>query len=127
MAKTITFTHETSGGVEHEHELPAHFEVCSHCEGHGTHLHPDIRNHAYSPDEFYDSFYEEERGEYFRRGGRYDVQCELCRGERVISVIDEDAASRTLRGRRLLAIYNARIDRDAAYAAECAAERRMGA
>src|SRR5262245_61220173 len=109
MAQTIRFTHETSRGVEHEHTLPARREVCDRCDGYGTHLHPAIGGHAYSPEEFNEAFFEDdEREAYFTRGGRYDVRCEVCGGEKVVDVVDVDAAERTLRGRRLLALYTAR-------------------
>lgn len=123
---TITFTHETTGGFEHEHALPAKMAVCERCEGHGTHLHPAIGGHAYTREEFDREFDEEERGEYFRRGGRYDVACQDCGGRRVVPVVDEDAAKRTLRGRRLLALYFALEAREARYAAEERHERAMG-
>ena len=41
-------------------------------------------------EEFNDSFDDEEAEEYFTHGGRYDVTCETCNGEKVIAVVDED-------------------------------------
>lgn len=123
---TITFTHETRSGLELTHELPAQYVVCDRCEGHGTHLHNDIGSHAYSAEEFAESFDDEERGEYFRHGGRYDVLCEECNGRHVISTVDEDSARSTLRGRRLLALYFAVQEREARYRAEERHERLMG-
>lgn len=77
---------------ECEHELPAKHEVCSRCEGYGTHLHPAIGGHAYTPEEFNEAFSEpEEREAYFARGGMYDVPCEECCGARVVVVVDESA------------------------------------
>lgn len=87
MNKAITLF---DGDDEIKHELPAKFEVCDRCDGHGMHLTPSIGNHAYSQEEFEESFPEpEDRAEYFRRGGIYDVRCEECKGERVVSVVDE--------------------------------------
>lgn len=126
MSRQITFTHETSRGVEHKHAIPARFDVCPSCDGHGSHLHPDIGGHAYSVDEFAEAFDDDERGEYFRRGGRYDVECLTCHGRRVVDVPDEAEAARTSRGRRLLALYFAIVEREAAAEAERAHERRMG-
>lgn len=81
---------EGHGDIEEsEHEFPTRFEVCDGCEGHGTHLCEGMRGHAYSAEEFDDSFDDEEREEYFRRGGRYDVTCSTCRGDRVMPVVDE--------------------------------------
>lgn len=77
-------------GDEETHELPARFEVCTRCEGHGTHLNPAIGEHAYSVEEFNEAFDDEEsREQYFKRGGIYDVKCEECDGDRVVPVVDE--------------------------------------
>ena len=48
----IKFTEVDDSGEEIEHELPSKFEVCSECEGNGTHLAPSIGEHAYSAEEF---------------------------------------------------------------------------
>jgi len=71
--------------------LPAKFCVCTTCEGHGTILNPSIAVHAYSMEEFTESFDEEQRAHYFKRGGMYDIPCTECKGARVVSVVDEDA------------------------------------
>jgi hypothetical protein len=89
MPNTIEITIENDDGDEEVHELPSKFEVCGTCEGHGTHLHPAIGQHAYSTEEFDREFDEDERREYFKRGGMYDVQCEECKGLRVVPVVDE--------------------------------------
>lgn len=123
---TIKFTRENSRGVETPYELPAVMEVCDRCQGHGTHLHPDIGQHAYSPEEFAESFDDDEREEYFKRGGIYDVQCEVCHGRNVVAVVDEDEANRTLRGRRLLKLYFDKVERESRYRAEERHERLMG-
>lgn len=73
------------------HEVTARYDVCVHCEGHGTILNPSIAQHAYSQEEFAESFDEEEAEEYFRRGGRYDITCPDCKGLRVVLVPDWDA------------------------------------
>lgn len=123
----ITFTHETSHGVEHTHTLPSKFDVCHDCEGHGTHLAGGIREHAYTADELDEAFDDDEdRAAYFTRGGRYDVECETCHGQRVVAVVDEQEANRTSRGRRLLALYTAIEDRNARDAAERRREEAMG-
>jgi len=123
----LRFTRENSRGVETEYVLPGRFEVCPRCEGHGTHLTPSIGEHAYSAEEFNETFWEpEDRAEYFRRGGMYDVDCETCRGKRVILVPDEDACRLTLRGRRLLALYEAIELAKAEDAAERRREERYG-
>ena len=87
MKKSITLIHDD--GTASEHQLPARHEVCPRCEGHGTHLTPSIGQHAYTGEEFMREFDEEGREEYFKRGGIYDVRCELCDGKRVVEVVDE--------------------------------------
>jgi len=115
---TITF--EDDDGEEHA--LPARFEVCDRCEGHGMHLSPSIGEHAYSAEEFAESYDEDEAAEYFTRGGMYDVTCLDCGGARVVAVVDETACPPAL-----LAAFLARQEEDAEWARESAAERRMGA
>lgn len=81
---------EGQGDVEEsEHEFPARFEVCGDCEGEGTHLHPAIREHAYTSEEW--SGEDDDFREEYMRGGRgiYGVQCETCGGRRVVPVVDE--------------------------------------
>ena len=81
---------EGQGDIEEsEHEFPSRFEVCDACEGHGMVLCEGMRGYAYSAEEFAESFDDEEREEYFKRGGRYDVTCDVCRGARVVPVVDE--------------------------------------
>lgn len=89
MSNVVTLTLDNEDGSESTHELPAKFEVCFRCEGHGMHLNPSIGNHAYSAEEFYAEFDEDDRREYFKRGGIYDVSCEVCKGQRVVPVVDE--------------------------------------
>ena len=71
--------------------LPAKFIVCPECEGHGTVLNPSMKEHCYTPEEFDETFSLDEQEEYFKRGGRYDVQCPNCKGKNVVLVVDEDA------------------------------------
>ena len=112
---------------EYEHELPAVYVVCPKCEGHGAHLAPSIGEHAYSREEFYEAFSDEDdRAEYFKRGGRYDVPCTACDGRRVVLEVDQEAAKLTGRGRRLLALYDAVSEREAAWRREEAYERKYG-
>lgn len=90
MTLTKTITIENDEGDEITYEWPAMYAVCSDCEGYGMVLTESIRQHAYSAEEFAEAFDDEEREEYFKRGGRYDVQCPTCRGERVEVVLDVD-------------------------------------
>lgn len=76
-------TFEESYGIQ----LPTHMEVCHTCDGHGTHVHPDLSvvtqsdREDWADDDFMDG--------YMR--GVYDVVCEECRGRNVIKVVDEEA------------------------------------
>ena len=111
-------------GEEVEAELPSHMVVCSTCQGHGTHLNPSIGQHAYTAEEFRESFYEEEAEEYFRRGGRYDVQCETCKGLRVVEEVDQ-AACRTSAQMSDLQEYNNYLEEKGRMDAEDRATYRM--
>jgi RecJ-like exonuclease len=122
---TIKFTSENDDGEEIEHELPAKFEVCPGCEGHGTRLCEGMRGHAYTVEEFNETFDEEEREAYFTRGSHYDVTCEECHGKRVVAVPDESAC-RSDEAKETLRIYEAKLRDDYEYAREVAAERRAG-
>jgi hypothetical protein len=103
--QTITIKLSNNNGDEIEYELPAKNVVCDRCEGHGTHLNPSIGNHAYSSEEFYESFPDEEdREQYFARGGIYDVRCESCKGNNVVLIVDAEACESNT---RLAPIYSA--------------------
>ncbi len=126
MGMTIKFTIENDDGEETEIELPSKKEVCSRCDGHGTHLTPSIGEHAYTSEEFYEAFHDEEdRADYFKRGGKYDVTCHDCGGRNVVDVVDESRCT-TEEQKEHLKVYYRRQRDDADYEAECAAERRMG-
>jgi hypothetical protein len=122
---TMVFEYDDDDGNEISVSLPATFVVCPTCEGHGTHLREGIREHAYTREEFEESFDDEEREEYFRHGGRYDVTCEQCGGKRVVLEVDRDACV-TAEQRSALAAYDAALEDDRQYRAECESERRMG-
>jgi hypothetical protein len=91
MLKEVTYYQD---GEEVTVKLPHKNEVCPRCEGHGTHLNPNIGLHVYTPEEFEESFPEDEdKQQYFQRGGIYDVPCEQCGGKNVILVVDGDACT----------------------------------
>lgn len=112
-------------GDEDTIQLPHTREVCERCEGFGTHLNPSIGEHAYSAEEFAESFDEEGREQYFKRGGIYDVRCERCNGERVINVLCEKEC-KTEEQKEALRCIHAAEKEERQYRAECEAERRMG-
>lgn len=91
--------------------LPAKFEVCHECEGHGYVLNPSMRGHCYSAEEFHDAFEDEDdRAEYFKRGGRYDVVCPCCNGKNVVKVIDEEACNAKPELKAIMQAYHTRCD-----------------
>ncbi len=119
----ITVKFYDAAGDEVSAVLPAKHVVCSRCEGHGTHLNPSIGNHAYSMEEFQESFDEEGQQEYFRRGGMYDVTCHECKGKNVVLVVDEENC-RTAQQKADLASYNEAEEAQYEADREAAAERR---
>lgn len=119
----IELTWENEEGEEVTHTFPSTNEVCNDCGGYGTHLTPGMRDHAYSQEEFAESFDDEEREEYFSRGGRYDVQCETCHGSKVVEVVDESRLSEEQKV--LFAEWEEREERHAQWDAEDRATRRM--
>lgn len=121
----LTILPTDEDGDETEHDLPSKFEVCHRCEGHGTHLNPAIGEHAYTREEFEESFDEEGREEYFRRGGIYDVTCHECKGRRVVPVVDESCLSAGQK--EVFARLQKQKEERARWAAEERAERMMEA
>jgi len=101
-------------------EFPATFEVCGLCDGQGSHVNPSIDAHGISAEEFYDDpgFAED----YFN--GVYNVACYECKGLRVTPTIDTN--NLTDQQKKDYDVLQEKIRDDAMYAAECAAERRMG-
>lgn len=90
--KVELFDDETD--EETEHELPGKHAVCGRCEGYGSHLNPAIGEYAFTREEFEETFHDDEdREEYFKRGGIYDVPCEVCAGARVVVVVDKSQLS----------------------------------
>lgn len=116
--KILTFEYEDGDGEERVGEIPTKFEVCPTCDGKGKHVNPNIDDNGLGAEDFAEDpdFAED----YF--SGVHDVTCYDCGGKRVVPVPDEDRADKDL-----LKHYHAGLESDATYAAECAAERRMGA
>ncbi len=126
MKQTIEIKSSDDRGNEITHTLPARFVVCSKCEGHGTHLNPSIGEHAYTSEEFDEAFSDDEqRAEYFKRGGIYDVPCQQCEGKRVVLEVDRAACVTPEHHKGLRELRKQRQD-DREYAALCESERRAG-
>lgn len=123
--RTVQFTYTDEEGDEVVAHLPARHEVCSRCEGHGTHLNPSIGEHAYTMEEFHEAFDDEEARQYFTRGGIYDVTCQECLGRNVVKVVDVSACSSPEQKALLKRFQDSERD-DAEYEALCRSEARMG-
>ena len=101
-------------------EFPVNFGVCPLCEGRGSHVNPSIDAHGISAEELYDDL--EFAEDYF--SGIYDVSCYECKGLRVVPEIAESIL--TDEQKKNYELLQQKWRDDAYYAAECAAERRMG-
>lgn len=114
---TGTFNDMDDEGNETEHTLKLKFEVCDTCEGRGKYVNPAIDSHGLTREDFDDDPDFEEG--YF--SGRYDVTCGVCKGERVVPVVDEERSDKALVKRFQ------DLEQDAwDYAREVAFERSMG-
>lgn len=128
MMRTITITLHSTSGAEYTHDWPATRVVCHDCDGDGVVLHDAIRHHAYSAEEFRESFDDDEAAEYFKGGhGAYGVTCPTCHGARVLDELDEDAVEKMRHGATLLTFYRRQQVEAAQLRAIEAMERRMGA
>ena len=125
MSISIEVVFEDDNGDEVVVDIPARYEVCSDCEGHGSVLNESMRFHAYTEEEFSD-FSDEDREQYFKRGGIYDVVCSTCKGMRVEKVLDTDAKL-TSEQKEALKLMREREADDREYEHLCRMERMMGA
>lgn len=75
-------TVEDDEGVTHA--LPTKFELCSICEGRGTHVNRAIDGNGLGREDFDQ---DPDFAESYMRGD-YDVACEECGGARVVPVVD---------------------------------------
>ena len=116
--KRMVLILEEAGKDGEDIEIPARYEVCSTCDGKGSHVNPSIDAHGISPEEFAE---DPDFAESYHRGD-YDQPCNECGGRRVVPVMDEDRTSP-----EIIKLVNDRINDHYAYIAECEAERRMGA
>ena len=122
---SIEVVFQNDNGDEVVVDLPGKYEVCSDCDGHGTVLNESMRFHAYTEEEFSD-FSDDDREQYFKRGGIYDVVCPTCKGKRVEGVVDEDAKFTPEQTEALKAMREREADRRE-YESLCRMERMMGA
>ena len=81
------------GEGDEEHPLPFVYEVCSVCQGEGTHVNPSIDCDGLTHEDF--DADPEFQDNYFR--GDYDITCNNCGGKRVEKVPDFRAMSQEMR------------------------------
>ena len=89
------------------------YQVCSLCEGHGSHVNPNVDYNGLTEEDMHDYEFMEDY-----HSGRYDVTCGQCNGRNVEPVIEFPEA--------LEKWLNDRYEEDDADYAEMAAERRFG-
>lgn len=122
MNKCIEFLFFDDEGVENEVQLPAHWVICSRCDGDGKHTNPSIDGHGITSEEWAHDWTDEEREGYL--GGAYDVVCAECHGRGSRLEVDEEEAKRA--DPTALRLYMARLKEEEAYNRMCEMERRMG-
>jgi hypothetical protein len=115
-----TVTAEDANGDEIEFTVPIRFSVCERCDGRGRHVDSRIDGNGLTAEDFEDADFAEN---YF--GGVYDVQCEECRGARVVAVFDAETATPAMR--QAMDDHFANLSQAAAWDAEDAHTRRMEA
>jgi hypothetical protein len=88
MEATINL--ENDEGDEEEITVHCKYEVCSTCEGKGTHVNPSIDSNGLTAEDFdEDPNFKEQ---YFN--GAFDVTCYGCKGKRVEVVVDWERIKR---------------------------------
>jgi hypothetical protein len=105
---------------EAEFTAPARYEVCSTCDGKGSHVNPAIDSHGIGAEEWAEEWDDESREMYFNGG--YDVPCNECHGRRVAPEPDWDRMTPEERAK-----VERAIEDHYAIEAEYAMERRFGA
>jgi hypothetical protein len=115
----------TTGEGETTIALPGKHDVCGECDGHGTHLREGMRDHAYTAEEFSEAFDDEQASEYFRHGGIYDVTCSVCKGVRVVVVVDREACT-SAEEKAGLVVLDCKAQADREYEALCRSEQEYG-
>lgn len=114
--RTINFWALNEDSSERLVSLPARWAICDRCHGHGTH---DAWDGGMTREEMW------EQGPEFEEdylAGHYDAVCTVCHGSGKVLEVDENRAAEVD-----LKLYFEWVADRAAYAAEVAAERRVGA
>lgn len=125
QAMTLTITYED---FDEEDEvslvLPARFDVCETCDGHGSHVNPSIDDQGLTAEDFAeDPDFEEDY-----RSGTYDVPCYECQGLRVVPRVDEEKVEKGSEELKLaFKKWQEALQEEDAYRRERESERRYGA
>lgn len=98
-------------------ELPAHYEVCPECDGHGTRC----RLGAMTGSEYREMVHDDPDFPDDYRSGLYDEPCPECGGKNVVAVVSMDQLSPEMR-KRVEDHYAAEAER----AAEIRYQQRYG-
>jgi hypothetical protein len=102
--------YDSDGEEEVTHTIPAKWEICSRCEGSGSHVNPSIDGHGITSDEWNGPDWDDESRETYMSGG-YDVACEAgCQGGKVL-VPDPDGAS--AKAKEVIARYQGQQEEEA--------------
>lgn len=102
-----------------EQWVPARYEVCGRCRGKGTHTNPSIDGNGITQSDREDWADDDFMEDY--KAGHYDIQCEECKGERVILVPDQERCTPSQ-----WAAWERQCQEEAEYRAERAAELKYG-
>lgn len=117
----IFFTSMDVEGLEVELSVPAKWEICRTCEGHGA---SSAYLGAFTRDDF-----DDEGPEFVEDyiAGNYDRACDECHGSGKVIVADEAACQHNDEDKRALGVLHSRWEEEAEYRAIVDAERRAGA
>lgn len=119
---TVTLTiYDDENDSEEEVEFPGKNEVCSRCDGFGTHVDPNIDGNGITASEW-EEWDQEDRESYM--DGEYDVTCEECSGDKVVMVPDVSLCSSEQKEQ--LRLYDKQQEHKAQWDAEDRYVARMG-
>lgn len=110
----LTHLFEREDGEKVTVQLPAHYEVCSTCQGAGK---SSAYLGAFTSSEWADQD-PDWKEDYL--SGAYDRQCETCKGLRVVPIVDREACKTPEQKEAL-----EHIDAQAEYERDCRSEQQM--